>query len=291
MTIRERIIEEFKDEYSIEEIKNAIEEIKEVKLSETSAFIIKNRDMKIENILSEDINNPKKVHKIHINTYINKILNIIKEKLQKRKEEKEVEKNQNTILNSFCGIMISIKEDNEFFYSLKEDIAELINSNGKSWKNSRINLEFKEIQFLAKYLFMIEKQPGQISTIENDIKESPDKYEKLDMINKICDELVYYLQKLEYKKHIDQNYPTINELNFSNKCYQMLMRRGIQKISSLIEFTQKEINEWPGVGDVVITEITETLKGMNIVFLEEKEKVLENLNLDNAGIIKKTQKK
>ena len=164
-------------------------------------------------------------------------------------------------------ILIKLKEENSDIYDyLKKDIEFYLQPNNSTIKKfiyGRINLDKEDI-----------------ITLKNCIKN------KKTLCNtEIIIEIRIYINKIKYKKTLEKNYNSIDEIIKNGSTRNRLKSVNIQKVSDLIEFTEEELNTIEGLGKTSIKIIESALEERNIINLENPILVNEMLKEKNYGII------
>lgn len=153
---------------------------------------------------------------------------------------------------------------------LKEDIfyREQINlldkndlKNTKKWKNSRLELSNVELNLLRKYIEEKITEEDIMSNLNN----------QKGIIN-IYEKLVDYINKIEYKKTIAQEYDKIESLELSKNDINALKRNHLFTVGDIIEYTKDEFKQLRLIGTVAFKSITLNLEEKNILFSEQKVK-------------------
>lgn len=94
-----------------------------------------------------------------------------------------------------------------------------------------------------------------------------------------------YINKIKYKIILNKNYNNIEEIITDGTIKNRLKGNNINKISNLIELTDKELLKINNFGKLRIKNLKETLNEKNIIFLDNPEQIKKMLLKDNAGII------
>lgn len=173
--------------------------------------------------------------------------------------------------NNSEQLIIDILNDICINYTKEQSISE-------PKKNNPLNKE--ELKILKKYILNFKKT----IILPNDNKT------KLCILN-IYIELQHYINKIKYKRIIKDKNIKIEDLDLNKKTLQKIKFKGINTLEELIDYSETEITNINGIGQKTLDYIKEALQQRNIIFLNKKKQLEENLKLPNAGIITKTYKK
>ena len=155
--------------------------------------------------------------------------------------------------------------------------------NIKTWKYSRHFLTKKEISLLRKYL----QKNINLSEIEDSVNKANIYASIIDIYNNLS----MYINRLNYKYILNNNYYELESIDLEQSTIKVLKRNNIFLVSELIEYTNEELQKIKALGPAKYNNIIEKLKEKNIIMLEEKEKLIENLQKENANIKQKSKEK
>lgn len=295
-TVKDCIINNLKNEYPKEEIKQIINEMKETKIYSAKFLSSKKRNYLFNiGITDIEILMETGIYRLNLETHlyiINQLQIEIKEKIKEKQIKEQQHQQQQKKLkslnvhNNIINIITEIKSNPIFYKKLTEEIIFLTNYNEqnnkplKHWQHSALNLDKLEISILRKYLLNKIDFPNIIYNINN-------KYEILD---KIYINLKHFINKLKYKQILNEYYETFEELNLHMIIKSTLKAYNIKNISDLIELSEEKMEEISGLGKKKIAQIIESIENAGIILLNEPTIVSEKLKQENAGIIVSNRK-
>lgn len=294
VTIKEEIIRELLTQnYTEEEIigvittygKYLIEDIELFNTAQIKKFkennIIELKDYmnKTEEEISNILYFPKKSR----GAKTRKIIKQIREILQKLKNETDIIKNIELYHNNLLNLVKQIKENRKLLNMLRDDIIASQNLEQANWIHSRLNLNKQEIDMLRDYL-------NEQIKLEN-IASNPNIYEIGLIIINIYNNLSYYIKKIQYKEIVDQFFYELETIGLTKSEQYAYKRNNIFYVSQILEYTEEELLKLPKFGNTTYNKTMLELQKYNIYMFWEKEKIIENLEQENAKIkIQQTKK-
>lgn len=221
------------------------------------------------NLTIEEATNILKIETKLTENYIKSIIVKLAQIIIKYRDKHQYIVKSKEIHPKLKNLIENLKEDKEILRMLKEDIfyREQINlldkndlKNTKKWKNSRLELNNNELNLLRKYI--------EEKITEEDIMNNLNNQKGI--IN-IYEKLVEYINKIEYKKTIAQEYDKIESLELSKNDINALKRNHLFTVGDIIEYTKDEFKQLRLIGTVAFKSITLNLKEKNISFSQEKK--------------------
>lgn len=222
------------------------------------------------NLTIEEATNILKIENKLTENYIKSIIVKLAQIIIKYRDKHQYIVKSKEIHPKLKNLIENLKEDKEILRMLKEDIfyREQINlldkndlKNTKKWKNSRLELNNNELNLLRKYI--------EEKITEEDIMNNLNNQKGI--IN-IYEKLVEYINKIEYKKTIAQEYDKIESLELSKNDINALKRNQLFTVGDIIEYTKDEFKQLRLIGTVAFKNITLNLEEKNILFSEQKVK-------------------
>lgn len=222
------------------------------------------------NLTIEEATNILKIETKLTENYIKSIIVKLAQIIIKYRDKHQYIVKSKEIHPKLKNLIENLKEDKEILRMLKEDIfyREQINlldkndlKNTKKWKNSRLELNNNELNLLRKYI--------EEKITEEDIMNNLNNQKGI--IN-IYEKLVEYINKIEYKKTITQEYDKIESLELSKNDINALKRNQLFTVGDIIEYTKDEFKQLRLIGTVAFKSITLNLEEKNILFSEQKVK-------------------
>jgi len=209
----------------------------------------------------------------NINTLINKLQTPLKNQINKIMKNDKIDKTSFQCHHKLTQILDNITTMNIYSY-LKAEIEILEQKlNNQTNKKSVLDLDESELILLKTYL------------------EKPKSYEEItknaEVKTKIITmykELMNFQNKIKYLYILEKMRINLTDLNLTKKTINILNCNNIFTIRDLILHSEKEIKEIFTNNQEYRRKILNELNNKNIILLNDREKLKENIKIPNAGI-------